>query len=69
LSLRSPSHVCVCNIIPLPVNIIPTLKYHIKNIAGRLISFLFENIFPIVYKKQKEKLVFVLRIKKTNHKA
>jgi hypothetical protein len=39
-SLKSPGHIYVRNIIPLPVSIIPTLKYYIRNIARKPRFFL-----------------------------
>jgi hypothetical protein len=46
LSLRSPSHVCVRNTITLPVSVVPTLKYHIRNIAQRLWFFFSLSCYP-----------------------
>jgi hypothetical protein len=46
LSLRSPSYIYIRDIIPLPVSIIPTLKYHIGNSARKLRPSFFPIILP-----------------------
>jgi hypothetical protein len=33
--VRSPGHVYIRNTIPLPVSVVPTLKYYIRNIAQK----------------------------------
>jgi hypothetical protein len=61
--------VYVRNTIPLPVSVVPTLKYHIRNITRKSTSFFPENISPVIYKKRKKRLALALCIKKTNRKA
>jgi hypothetical protein len=54
---------CVRNTIPLPVSVIPTFKYHVENITGRLSSSFFQ-IYPLLHirnEKKDSRLFCVLR--------
>jgi hypothetical protein len=62
LSLRSPGHKRVRNIIPLPVSVAPTLKYYIGNIVqGPRLSFL-SIITPQRTRKRMEQIELAIRI-------
>jgi hypothetical protein len=57
----------VCNTSPFLASVIPTFKYHIRNIIRQLLPFFFFIIIIPAYIKNKQAITFGYRIENSNN--